>query len=147
MNLRSLKTGVAVGAVASAAILGAYFGILTLVSGWSFALDQFALLWYFIAALALGFGIQAGLYAYLRSTLRAANASGATLAVTGTTSTVAMISCCAHSLVNILPVLGATGIATLAAAYQVELFWVGIALNLAGIAFMIRRIRTYHEKN
>ncbi len=147
MNLRYLKPGTAIGTAAAVAILGAYFAILTLVSGWNFALEQFAEFWYFITALALGFGVQAGLYAYLKSPLRAANASGTTLAVTGTTSTAAMISCCAHYLVNILPVLGAAGIATLAAAYQVELFWVGITFNLAGIVFMARRIKIYHEKN
>lgn len=146
MNRRAAQTGIALGAAAALAILGVYFAVLTLVSGWGFALAQFAQFWYFITVLAAGFGIQVGLYAYLKSAVRAANASGATLAVTGTTSTAAMISCCAHYLVNILPVLGAAGIATLAAAYQVQLFWVGILFNLAGIGFMIRRIQTYHEK-
>ena len=46
------------GSLASGILLGVYFSILSLVSGWGFAKDQFSLFWYFIASLAVGFGIQ-----------------------------------------------------------------------------------------
>jgi len=58
------------------------------------------------------------------------------VAASGTTSTVAMISCCAHYLTNVAPVLGATGLVAFAAQFQVELFWVGLLFNLAGIAYV-----------
>ena len=58
------------------------------------------------------------------------------MAASGATSTTAMISCCAHYLANVAPVLGATGLVTFAAQYQVEFFWVGLAFNVAGIAFI-----------
>jgi Cu+-exporting ATPase len=58
------------------------------------------------------------------------------MAASGTTSTAAMISCCAHYLTNIAPVLGATGLVTFAAQYQIEFFWLGIAFNAAGIAYI-----------
>ncbi len=134
--LRSVAAGVLAGLI----LLGLYFGIVSLVSGPGFAGSQFGAYWYFIVALAAGFGIQIGLYAYLRQSLRHGDASGRVAAVTGTTSTAAMVSCCTHYLVNILPILGATGIATLAAQYQVELFWVGIAMNLFGIYYIGRRV-------
>jgi Cu+-exporting ATPase len=47
-----------------------------------------------------------------------------------------MISCCAHYLTNVAPVLGATGLVAFAAQFQVELFWVGLAFNAAGIAYV-----------
>jgi Cu+-exporting ATPase len=62
------------------------------------------------------------------------------VAVSGGTSTAAMISCCTHYLVNLLPVLGATGIASFVGQYQVQLFWVGLAFNLAGILTIGRRV-------
>jgi len=43
-------------------------------------------------------------------------------------------------LVNLLPVLGATGLVTFATQYQVEFFWVGLAFNAAGIAFIGNRL-------
>lgn len=128
------------GAIASAILLGAYFLVLTLVSGWEFARTQFAAFWYFVVALAAGFGIQIGLYSYLRRVTSHADASGKVVTVSGATSTGAMISCCAHYLTNVLPVLGATGVVALVAQYQTELFWVGLAFNLAGIFYVGRKV-------
>jgi Cu+-exporting ATPase len=36
----------------------------------------------------------------------------------------------------VAPVLGATGLVAFAAQFQVELFWVGLAFNVAGIAYI-----------
>jgi len=47
-----------------------------------------------------------------------------------------MVSCCTHYLVNLLPVLGATGLVGFVGQYQAELFWFGIASNLAGVAYL-----------
>jgi P-type Cu+ transporter len=58
------------------------------------------------------------------------------VAASGTTSTAAMISCCAHYLANVAPALGATGLVAFAAQFQVELFWLGLAFNAAGIAYV-----------
>lgn len=133
------------GAVAAGILLAVYFAVLTLVSGSSFAANQFSQFWYYITSLATGFGIQIGLYNYLKSEIHAKDPSGKMLAVTGTTSTGAMISCCAHYLVNVLPVLGVSAFASFIGAYQVQFFWVGIAFNLGGIAYMISRIMKFKQ--
>jgi len=140
MKSNDLVKPVLWGAAASAILLGAYFAILTLVSGWEFARTQFAAFWYFVVALAAGFGIQIGLYSYLKRVTRHADASGRVVTVSGATSTGAMISCCAHYLTNVLPVLGATGLVALVAQYQVEFFWVGLAFNLAGMLYVGRKV-------
>ena len=113
-------------------LLSVYFVIISWVSGWNFALDQFSQFWYFIVTLAVGFGIQVGLYSYLKT-----KTSGKVLAVSGATSTTAMVSCCAHYLANLLPILGAIGIITVISQYQIQLFWVGLAFNFAGLAYML----------
>jgi YHS domain-containing protein len=127
------------GLAASAIMLGVYFGVLSLLSGWQFTVEQFVDWWPYIVALATGFGIQAGLFVYLRRAVQAA-ASGKVMMATGTTSGVAMLSCCSHYLVNLLPVLGATGLVSFVGQYQVELFWFGIVSNFAGIAYIGRRV-------
>jgi Cu+-exporting ATPase len=103
-------------------------------------LDQFAQFWPFVIALAVGFGVQVGLYTFLRNAVHAAHGSGKVVAVSGTTSGAAMVSCCAHYLVNLLPALGATGLITLVGQYQVELFWFGLAANAAGIGYVGSRV-------
>ena len=142
---RTIAKPIIQGIVAAAILLAVYFTALTLVSGFHFATDQFAQFWYYIASLAIGFGIQIGLYGHLKAVVHAKDPSGKMLAVTGTTSTAAMISCCAHYLVNILPVLGVSAFASFVGAYQVQLFWVGIAFNLLGIVYMISRIMKFKK--
>ena len=137
----AVKRPINFGLFAFAILLAIYFAALTLISGGSFAVSQFAEFWYYVVPLAIGFGLQVALFARLRNQLHQSTAdSRGVVAASGTTSTAAMISCCAHYLVNVAPVLGATGIVTFAAQYQVEFFWAGIACNLAGIAFIGNRL-------
>jgi P-type Cu+ transporter len=110
--LKSVRNGLA----AVFILLGIYVFIVSLVSGWDFMLLQLFKYWYYVGALALGFGIQVGLYTYLKNAIKQ-KASPHVLAVSGTTSTVAIIS-----------------------QYQVQLFWVGIAFNFAGILYVLSRI-------
>lgn len=141
MNRRGIvQRSVLFGALGTLTLLGVYFLLLTAVSGWEFTVSQFLDFWYFIVSLAAGFGIQLGLFTYLRNAVRGMDMSGKVVAVSGTTSTAAMISCCAHYLTNILPVLGAAGLVALVAQYQIELFWLGLASNLAGIFYMGNRV-------
>ncbi|MFA5876705.1 MAG: hypothetical protein WC901_08530 [Candidatus Margulisiibacteriota bacterium] len=125
---------------ATLVLLSIYFLILTLVSDWDFAQGQFATYWYFIISLAVGFGIQIALYQYIKGLVHSGQGMGKVVGVSGTTSTAAMISCCAHYLINLVPILGITGLATFVAQYQIKLFWVGIFFNISGIGYMASRI-------
>ena len=124
------------GVLAFGLLLSAYFGVLTAISGWRFTVEQFNQFWFYVVLLAGGFGLQVALFTRLRQLLLYRDRSRTVIATTGTTSSAAMISCCAHYLVNVAPVLGATGLVTFAAQYQVEFFWVGLAFNAAGIAYI-----------
>jgi Cu+-exporting ATPase len=136
------------GLIAATILLAAYFAIVSLISGFDFAASQFSQFFGFILALSIGFGVQFGLYSYLKEKVAGAG-EGKVVAVTGATSTAAMVSCCAHYLANIVPLLGVTAFASFLAQYQVKFFWVGILMNLAGIAFIINRLKAataHHEK-
>lgn len=136
----SMSKGPAVGAglLGASALLLLYFSLLTALSGWAFTLDQFREFWPYIVALATGFGVQIGLFTHLHRTMHAA--PGKVVATTGTTSGLAMLSCCTHYLVTLLPALGATGLVGFVGEYQVELFWFGLMANLAGILYVGRRV-------
>jgi len=133
------------GTLASAILLGVYFAVLSFVSGWGFAQNQFVSFWYFIVSLSLGFGIQIGLYFHLKELIRGGQGGGRVLGVTATTSTATMISCCTHYIANLLPILGVAGVVTFVAQYQTELFWVGLLFNLGGIAYMANRIFSFRR--
>lgn len=143
MNMRfASKRSTSVGVLAFGLLLAVYFGVLTLVSGWQFTWDQFSQFWYYIVSLGAGFGLQAALYFQLRQLLLHSAQATSVMAASGTTSSAAMISCCAHYLVNIAPVLGASGLVTFATQYQIQFFWLGLAFNAAGIAYIGNRLRT-----
>lgn len=128
------------GLLAFGLLLALYFATLTLVSGWQFTVSQFAEFWYYIVPLGAGFGLQVALYVRLRQLLTHSPHARTMMAASGTTSSAAMVSCCAHYLVNIAPVLGASGLVTFASQYQVEFFWLGLAFNAAGIVYIASRL-------
>jgi len=133
---------VSFGIGAALALFGVYAGLVTALSGWKFFTVQFAANRYWIIALALGFGIQVGLFSYARA-VHAARISKSVVATSGTASGVAMLACCAHYLANILPFIGAAGIAGVAGfftAYQTELFAFSLAMNIGGIIYLGRKI-------
>jgi Cu+-exporting ATPase len=136
----NLGKAIFAGIGAASLLLGLYFGALTLVSGWDFTLEQFLTYRYFVLALAVGFGIQVGLFVHLKALVQGARNQGVVLATSGTASTAAMVSCCTHYLANIVPIIGAAGLVTFATQYQVELFWVGLAFNAGGIVYIASKV-------
>lgn len=122
------------------ALLILYFTVLAQISGWNYTKIQFAQNWYWIIGLAAGFGIQVFLFGYARALHRAAM-SGKMLGVTGTTSGAAMLACCTHYLVNILPFIGISGLVTFVGQYQTGLFAVGVIFNIAGIGYLSNKLR------
>lgn len=147
-RLQDVKTGAARlrlgplgwAALAFAALMVLYVGVLTLVSGWAFTVSEVSRYWYYVLALGAGFATQVGLYVRLREVVANAGGSRSVMAASGTTSAAAMVSCCAHYLVNVAPILGAAGLVTFATQYQVQFFWVGLAFNAAGLVYIGRKL-------
>ncbi len=132
----SIGRPVGFGLLAALLLLGGYFALLILLSGWDATAAQFVAFWPFVVALAAGFGVQIALYVRLRTLARHGDGPGAAVAVSGGTSAAAMVSCCTHYLANVVPVLGATGALALVAQYQTEFLWLGLAFNAAGIVYV-----------
>jgi len=130
---------VAAGITGAAALVVVFFTIVTWSNGTlSSALDEFRRIWYWIALLAGGFGLQLGLFVYLKNVVheRLAGAT-AEVAASGTISTGSMVACCSHALVNILPILGVSAAAAFLARYQLPLLLLGVFSNLVGLSIML----------
>ncbi|HET9476808.1 MAG TPA: hypothetical protein VFP63_04895 [Dehalococcoidia bacterium] len=130
------------GLLAGSALIALYLGLVTWAQGFGHARE---LLWddrFFVGAIATGFGVQAGLFVYLRRLLSLrsrASATAGNAAGTGT-STAAMLACCAHHVTDALPLLGLSGVAIFLGDYRVPLMAAGIAVNAAGVLFMLRLV-------
>lgn len=81
---------------ASSGLLVLYLGIISLAQGPAHAVEQLVADAPFVVAIALGFGIQVGLFVELRSLNRSHRAGAAVTAAGMGTSTAAMLACCAH---------------------------------------------------
>lgn len=140
-----LKKHVLVGTGAGLSLIGAYFGILTLVQGAEHALSQTASLWYWILALAIGFGTQSGMLSFIRQRMRERRASTtATAAASGGISAGSMIACCTHHFSEVLPFLGIAGLSAFLTSYQTFFLVVGVLANAVGITVMLETIQRHN---
>ena len=125
------------GILAGLGLLLFYLAVVSIFQGISFAFLNLRSLWYLIFPLAIGFGTQIGLYTSIKHTA----ALTGTVAGTGGISAGSMVACCSHFLLNIIPIVGLSGIALFLAAYQKEFLGIGILSNLVGISIMIKHKR------
>jgi P-type Cu+ transporter len=129
------------GFAASAFLAAVYFGLVTWAESWQHARDLFWQERALVLPLIIGFGVQAALYTVLKLRLfvplHSTGAPGALTGASGTTSTAAMIACCAHHVADVLPVLGLSAAAAFLAEYQKAFMVFGLLTNLAGIAIML----------
>lgn len=137
-----MKRHIIVGAGAGVLLLLVYLGIITLAQGVEHILDQTSRLWYWIVALVVGFGIQAGLFSFIRQSFRQRQAAAtASVAASGGVSAGSMVACCAHHLGDVLPLLGLSGLAAFLANYQLFFIVAGVLSNAVGITIMLEIIQ------
>lgn len=132
------------GLVGAAGLVGLYLGIVTLAQGWEHAARLLLGDWYLVALIVAGFGVQVGLFTYVRTGMHARHVdrSAKVLAGAGTgTSTVSMLACCAHHVTDVLPLVGLSGAAVFLNTYRTPLMLLGVATNVVGILVMLRLIR------
>ncbi len=128
---------VLLGLLAAILLLGVYFTILGIANSLTHAVEQFIQVWYWIMLLVIGFGIQIGLYSYIRMKARE-KAAKSTVIATGGVSTSSMIACCLHHLADVLPIMGLSAAATFLTEYQTIFIIIGILSNFVGISMMLR---------
>ncbi len=131
---RSILVGVggAVGLVLFYVILVGF-----LSASWRHPLDELLGLKYLIGALVLGFGIQIGLFYYVRHVMHVKGRGENAVAAGTGASTVAMVACCAHHIADVLPIIGLAGVALFLSEYKIAFITFGIISNAAGIVIML----------
>lgn len=121
---------------------GFYYVLLFAVTGdVTHPLSQFVLFQPWMSLLIIGFGIQMGLYWLMRKGIQfnlqerkdSKMAAGTSTAVSG----MAMVACCAHHAVDLLPILGLSAAALFLSEHQEQLLIFGVLANLVGIAMML----------
>ena len=139
------KKFIIIGFVAGFSLLAVYFIVLSIANSFSHAIKQFSQIWYWILFLTVGFGLQVGLYFFIRASFRLKQMASPTAAVaaSGGISTGSMIACCLHHLVDVLPLMGLAAAAVFLATYQLLFIIIGILSNLIGITIMLEIIQKH----
>lgn len=134
----------AAGVLASTLLIGLYIAIVWLAQDFDHAWRLIVGDWYLVVSIAVGFGVQVGLFVYVRRQLHLSQNIGSATALTGAgtgTSTVSMVACCAHHLTDVLPIVGLSGAALFLNDFRGPLMVLGIVTNAIGIGVMVRLIR------
>lgn len=122
------------GLLGMAGLLALYLGLVSLAEGWTHAVELLLEDAWIVGPILAGFGVQMGLYTYLKMVAHAAaRGTGALAGAGGGTSTAAMVACCAHHVTDVLPLLGLSAAATFLAEYRIPFMMVGLITNLIGI--------------
>jgi hypothetical protein len=134
-----------IGFSASILLLVIYFGIMTLSESFDHALLQYKEMWFWISLLVAGFGIQVGLYSYIRAALKAKEIEGATTSLATATgvSTTSMVACCAHHVTDIIAIIGLSAISAVLIKYQLLFIILGILSNLVGITLLLEIVQKH----
>ncbi|VVB59977.1 Uncharacterised protein [uncultured archaeon] len=132
------------GIAAALALLVFYFAILSLAQSASHAVEQFKSMWYWIFALAAGFGIQSALYIKAKNACAKTGAMmPASMAASGGISGASMVACCAHHITDFVPLLGISAAAVFLAKYQSLFIILGVLSNINGTAFMLKNMQSH----
>lgn len=132
------------GVLAGAGLITLYAITMTvLAKSFTAAIEQFQALWWLMLPLALGFGLQVGLFVKLRQ--KQQQRANGTLAAGGGSATVGMLACCSHHLADVLPFLGLSALSIFLLQYQIPILVFSIAVNFLGVLMMIKKLRSIYE--
>jgi hypothetical protein len=139
-----MRRHILVGSAAAVLLIILYSVLIGLAQDWTHVWQQTVELWYWVLALAGGFGIQAGLFSFIRQRIRERRAaSTASVAASGSISAGSMAACCAHHLADVLPLLGLSGVAIFLVRYQLFFIIAGVLSNIVGITIMLETIQRH----
>jgi hypothetical protein len=146
------------GLIGAVLLTALYFGIVSWAESPAHAAEFFWQDRWIVFPIIIGFGVQAALYTILKlrlylpvtklgsAVLSRFPATGTSMGASGTTSTVAMVACCAHHVTDVLPILGLTAAATFLAKYRLLFMGVGLGTTLLGISYMVHLILRERRK-
>jgi len=129
-----------VGTLAAGALLALYVGLISLAQGIDHAIYQLRADLPFVLAIALGFGVQVGLFAELHATHARGRRTGALTAAGAGAGAAAMLACCSHHLVDVLPLVGLSAATVVLNDYRAPLLAISLGMNALGIAVIGRQL-------
>jgi hypothetical protein len=128
------------GATGAAGLVALYVGLISLAQGPGHAIDQLRADLPVVLAISIGFGTQVGLFVELHAIHSRHRASGALTAASAGAGSAAMLACCAHHLVDVLPLVGLSAATVFLADYRTPLIALSLGTNVLGVVVIGREL-------
>jgi len=139
---RTWAVAVLAALLSGSGLLAFYLALVSWAQGWGHAWALLGEDLWFVGPVTLGFGLQAGMFVYLKK-LHAGSGAGAAIGGgSGGISGGAMLACCAHHVSDIAPFLGVSGAAIFLNQVKEPLAFVAIVSNVLGVIYIAMRIRS-----
>src|SRR3990167_1469464 len=130
----------------SFSLLTLYFLILIFANSLQHAIQEFLRMWYWVLLLVIGFGLQIGLFIYLKGFIKLRKIMGVSgsIAATGRISAGSMLACCAHHISDVIPIIGISAATIFFNKYQILFIIIGVLSNIIGITYMLKIIQKHN---
>ncbi len=149
-NSRRILFPVGAGLAGGAILFALYVGIMSIAESPQHAIE---FLWRdrgLVLPIITGFGVQVALFVILKLNNFVSPADirqhRTLTGVNGVTSTIGMVACCAHHVVDVLSVIGLSSVASFLAAYRTSLMVTSLIITLMGIGFMLIKLQMNRHK-
>ncbi len=129
-----------------------YFVLLSILNSPQHAVSKFLEIWYLMGPLIVGFGIQVGLFVYVKNYCKHVGSDTAVVSTSAGISGGSMIACCTHHFIDVFAILGIAWAASFFVRYQTTFLLIGLAANIFGIFYMwghlnkMKRGKNSHQK-
>lgn len=137
------RGSVATGGAAGLALAGVFVAVVAGTAGWAHLDQQVRADWWLLAPLLAGFATQVALMVELRHRHRLAHAAAVSVGAGAGVSGAGMLACCAHHLVELAPLAGLSGAATMLTDVQRPLMAAGVALNVVAVTVAARKLARF----
>jgi len=159
-NRNKLVLPIVGGLAAAIFLMSVYFAVVSLAESPEHAITFFLEDRWIVGPMIIGFGVQVALYITLKLKLflpktdcakgknqESSPVSTVSVGASGTTSTVAMVACCAHHISDVLPILGLTAASAFLAEYRTVFMFVGLGMTFLGIGYMLYILHREKQKS
>jgi hypothetical protein len=137
------RRSVVIGTAAGLALAAVFVAVVAGTAGWAHLDQQVRADWWLLTPLLAGFATQVALMVELRHRHRLAHAAAVSVGAGAGVSGAGMLACCAHHLVELAPLAGLSGAATLLTDVQRPLMAVGVVLNVVAVTLAARQLARF----
>ena len=135
------------GFIASILMFTTYFGVMLIFNPLVYVIEDLISKFVLISLIVVSFGIQVGLFTYIRNFNKLSSLSRGQTAMSGGVSSTSMLVCCLHHVTELIPLIGISAFTIFLVKYQLLFLYIGVLFSILSIINLVLHIKKYHLFN